>query len=155
MGFTISSTVNIGRPLFAGAYSLGNIIAFSKANIDKSLLDNWLNLTELQGKYPTRIHVQGTTVSFDGPVAIIKSVKALKVSLSALVCLATAFLTYYASKALLTALANRKVCLCADFDKDKIQKISLAFAAVSGLAAGGLFYASSIFNMKPGVYFLN
>lgn len=154
MGFKVSGIVDMGRPLF-GSPSIGNVIAFFKANIDKCYFDNWLNIAELQAKFPTRIQTNGSMVSFTGPVAILSSIKALTVSLSVLTGLGSLFLTYYASSALLNLLKDHKVSVIKDLDEDTIFKVSTAVAVVVGLAAAGLFYTFAPLPTQPGVYFLN
>lgn len=153
MGLTVSGVVEIGRPLFTGSFTLGNVVAFVRANIDRSLLDNWLNLAELQTKFPTRIHINGSMVSFKGPVAIIRYVTAFKVACTALAGVASAFLAYYSSKGLLALLANRKISVFANLDSKKIEKITMGIAIGAGIIVAGLLYTVAMPNLKPGVYF--
>ncbi|MBI2742636.1 MAG: hypothetical protein HYX48_01815 [Chlamydiales bacterium] len=154
MGLTVAATVDIGRPLFAGAYDIGSIVALVRANIDRSLLDGWLELPKLMAQYPNQIHLQGTAVAFDGPVAIIKSVTALKTSLIALIAIATALLTYYATTLLLNALNSCH--LIDNWSEDSIFTISLVAAGIMGVGVGGLIYAFDALplTITPGVYFL-
>lgn len=81
MGMTIAGYVDIGPPIIANGFSLGNVIAFFRANIHKSFFNDWVNLTHLQERFPTRIDLTGSMVSFKGPVAIIGSPIIFKVAL--------------------------------------------------------------------------
>ena len=68
MGLTVSGTVRIE----SSSLALGNVFAFSRAEIYKKFFDGgWVNLTELQEKFPSRVRIDNSMVSFVGPVAII------------------------------------------------------------------------------------
>lgn len=155
MGLTIGGIVEIGRPLFPHAFSLGNIVALVRANIDKSLLDSWIDVLQLQEKFPTRIHLDGSMVSLKGPVVILKSITTLKVALTALIGVGTSFLLYKLSMKTIECLAHRRIMGCADLDQERIKKISLAVAAVGFFAATIVTYcASNSLPIEPGIYFL-
>ncbi len=68
MGLTVSGTVRIE----SSSLALGNVVAFSRAEIYKKFFDGgWVNLTELQARFPSRVRIDNSMVSFVGPVAII------------------------------------------------------------------------------------
>lgn len=150
MGITVAGTVEMGPALLSIP---GNILALVEATIHRSHLKE-LDLATLQKNFPARMQIdKGGMVYFRGPVAIIQSVTAFKVALTALVGVAATFAAYFCSKGLLSLLSKHQVSIFAKWDEEKIHKTSMAIAALVGAAAGGAFYNLAPLPTKPSVYF--
>jgi len=146
MGFVVSGTVEMGRPLVPSLSSLGNVVAFVQANIDSSLLE-WLDLSVLQDKYPELIRVAGSMVSFKGPVAIIQYPTALRVMCSILAGAAGAALAYAGCAAVMGVLSN--------YAPNQIRGVSIGVAVAAATGLSGIFYASVLGSVEAGVYFFS
>lgn len=135
MSLTVSRSVYIG----SSSLTLGNVIAFSKAEIYKKLFDGWIDLTALQKSFPSRIEIGESMVSFIGPVAIVKSPATLKAEYVALAgiayaCAAIMFLYVAGSK----RYVNRMAVII----------VPLVVGGVAALAA-----AHSVAAIQPNIYF--
>ena len=139
MGLTVSGTVRIE----SSSLALGNVFAFSRAEIYKKFFDGgWVNLTELQEKFPSRVRIDNSMVSFVGPVAIISPAAIVK---SPTLLKVAAFMAFSGIAA--AALA----CYTASRRAKKKLIVSIACGIAVAILANS--YAIGRFRIQPGIYF--
>ncbi len=137
MSLTVSRSVYIG----SSSSTLGNVIAFSKAEICKKLFDGWIDLTALQKSFPSRIEIGESVVSFIGPVVIAKSPVTLKAQYVALIGIISAAYAGSLYAIVSKRRVNRMITII----------YSLVFGGAAALAAH--FVATAYFSTQPSIYF--
>ena len=153
MGLTVSGSVYLG----SSSLTLGNVVAFSKAEIYKKLFDGFVDLTALQKTFPSRVEMSDSMVSFVGPVAIVTSPTLLKAAFIALSGIAAAALAYYLTKpsAPSSEKPQKKPVMLPLTPEKKSSRLPYIAGLICGAAAAYFAnsYATSRFPTQPGVYF--
>ncbi len=154
MSFSIRDVVRIDRP------QLPTIFAF-RADIHTVFLE-WLDLSALQRDFPSRITIDGSMVSFKGPVCIFPDPAAfkttlIKTTLIALVIVAVFTLLYnlpLEEPSDRTHIAPYDAPPPPPYSPYSDSQKKIIGIALTVLASATMFYIVSRIPNKPGVYFL-